>query len=75
MSQKNVRNKMKKETKLNLSGTKAKSKVRIGSINRMTELISLSKEKAQAQGKKTSSKGEVPKNVGVKGDHGKVSER
>lgn len=52
MSQKNVRNKMKKETKLNLSGTEAKSKVRMGSINRMTELISLSKEKAQAQGEK-----------------------
>lgn len=67
MAVKNVRNKMKKETKLYLSGTEAKSEVLMGRINRMTEQILLPKEKAEAQGEKTTSKGQVPKIVGVKG--------
>lgn len=51
---------------LNLSGTEAKTEVFVDRINSMTELILLPKEKAEAQGEKTSYRGQVPKIVGVK---------
>lgn len=48
MVKKNVRNKMEKETKLYLSGAKAKSEVLMGRINRIAEPILLPK-KAETQ--------------------------